>query len=105
MPLTPSYSRAPDPGQIHKKARRTPPMARGTIVKRGTSWRIAVELAADPITGERRRTFETTHGTKETAEKRLTELLAKADKGRLGFTPKTTLAHYLDRWLEDYAGT
>ncbi len=80
-------------------------MARGSITKRGKAWRIAVELEPDPITNKRRQRFETFHGSKKEAEKRLRELLADVDKGMLVADAKMTLAAYLERWLADYAST
>ena len=79
-------------------------MARGSITKRGDSWRIAVELPADE-TGKRRQRFETFTGSKKDADKRLTELLSLVDQQRLGISPKVTVGEYLERWLSDYAST
>ena len=78
-------------------------MARGSVIKRGDAWRICVELPPDPISGERRQKWETVHGLKKDAEKRLTELLALADQGRLGADPKMTVGQFQERWLADYA--
>ncbi|MCL4464416.1 MAG: site-specific integrase [Chloroflexi bacterium] len=79
-------------------------MARGTIIERGKdTYRIAVPLPPDPLTGERRRLFETFHGSKKKAEARLTELLSLADQQKLGADPKMTVGEFLDRWLQDYA--
>lgn len=80
-------------------------MARGSITRRGDSWRIAVELAPDPETGKRRQRFETFRGSKKDADKRLTELQALVDHQQVGATSKMTLAEYLERWLADYAAT
>ena len=80
-------------------------MARGSVTKRGNSWRIVVELEPDPITGKRRQKFETFYGSKKDADKRLRELQALADQRMLGANSKTTLTEYLERWLTDYAST
>lgn len=80
-------------------------MARGSVTRRGDAWRVAVELAPDPITGKRRQLFETCHGLKKDADKRLTELLALADQQLLGANSKMKLGEFLERWLEDYART
>ncbi len=84
-------------------------MARGSVTKRkgksGDSWRIAVELQPDPLTGHRRQRFESFMGSKRDADKRLRELLTLADQGRLGVTSKATLAEFLATWLRDYAST
>lgn len=76
-------------------------MARGSVIKRGDSWRICVELP--PENGRRRQKWETFHGTKREAERRLTELLALVDQRKLGADTKMTLAAFLERWLQDYA--
>ena len=78
-------------------------MARGSIVKRGNSWRICVELEPDPVTGKRRQKWETFHGLKADAEKRLTKLLSDLDNNKLVANPKMTLGDYLETWLRDYA--
>lgn len=80
-------------------------MARGSVTKRGNSWRIAVELPPDPLTGKRRQRFESLRGAKRDADRRLRELLVLADQGRLGIASKATLAEYLEAWLRDYAST
>jgi integrase len=80
-------------------------MPRGSVTRRGDSWRIAVELEPDPGTGRRRQKFETFQGTKKDAEKHLTDLLSQADRGLLQVTPRMTMSEYLDRWLKDYAST
>jgi integrase len=79
-------------------------MARGSIVRRGASWRLTVELPPDG-TGRRQRVTATVAGSKRDAQRRLTELLAQADQQRLGATPRMTLAEYLDVWLRDYTAT
>lgn len=80
-------------------------MARGSVTRRGESWRIVVELEPDPITGKRRQRFETFRGAKRDADKRLTELLSQVDQGLVQASPKMTLGQYLERWLRDYAAT
>ncbi|MHB0874503.1 MAG: tyrosine-type recombinase/integrase [Anaerolineae bacterium] len=79
-------------------------MARGNVSKRGDAWTIRVELSLDPVTGKRRQRRETV-ATKKEADRRLAELLVLADQGRLGASPKMTVAGYLERWLADYAST
>jgi integrase len=78
-------------------------VARGSIVRRGDAFRIAVELPPNAVTGKRRQRWETFHGTKREAEKRLTELLSLADQRRLGINPRTTLREFLTSWLENEA--
>jgi integrase len=78
-------------------------VARGSIAKRGDSYRIAVELPPDPATGKRRQRWETFHGTKREADRRLTELLSLADQKRLGINPRMTVKEFLISWLENEA--
>jgi integrase len=80
-------------------------VARGFIVKRGEAYRIAVELPTDQTTGKRQRHWETFHGTKKEANKRLTELQGFVDRGRLGANSKMILTDFLDLWLEQHADT
>jgi len=79
-------------------------MARGSIMRRGTSWRLTVELPPDG-SGKRRRLTETVPGTKKDAQRRLTELLLQADQHRLGAMPRMTLADFMAVWLRDHAAT
>lgn len=72
-------------------------MARGTIIKRGDAWRIAVELEPDAVTGKRRRQFSTLHGTHKDAEKELARLLGLVDQNKLGSNSRLALAQFLDR--------
>ncbi len=78
-------------------------MARGSIVKRGEAYRIAVELPPDPATGKRSQRWETFHGTKKEADKKLTELQGLVDHARLAANSKMTLSDFLDYWLEHHA--
>jgi integrase len=77
---------------------------RGHIVKRGkNSYTIVVNLGNDPASGKRKQQWISIKGTKKNAEKRLSELLAQIDTGALMKPSRTTLAEYLERWLQDYA--
>ena len=76
---------------------------RGHIQKRGKSWRIAVDIGADPVTGKRRQHFETVQGNKGAAQKRMSELMVEIQKGGYVKTPRDlTVGDYLERWLRDY---
>jgi integrase len=59
-------------------------------------------LPPDPETGKRRQPWETLHGTKREADKRLNELQGLVNQGRLGANPKMTLGDFLDLWLEQH---
>ena len=75
---------------------------RGTIIKRGDSYRIRVSLGKDPDTGKYTSYFETFRGDKPEADKRLREILTALDRGVFVKPVKDTLAEYLKSWLRDY---
>ena len=75
---------------------------RGTIIKRGDSYRIRVSLGKDATTGKYTSYFETFNGGKPEADKRLRELLTALDKGVFVKPVKDTLGEYLKSWLRDY---
>jgi len=77
---------------------------RGHIVKRyKNSYTIILSLGIDPATGKRKQQWISVKGTKKEAEKRLADLLHQLDNGTFIKPGKTTLAEYLERWLQDYA--
>jgi integrase len=75
---------------------------RGTIDKRegkkGISYRVRVELPADPITGKRRYRAGT-HKTRKEAEKRLREWVTEIDNGIAVDTTKMHFAALCRQWL------
>jgi len=75
---------------------------RGTIIKRGDSYRIRVSLGKDATTGKYTSYFETFRGGKLEADKRLRELLTALDKGVFVKPIKDTFGEYLQSWLRDY---
>jgi integrase len=77
---------------------------RGHITKRGKdSYSIVISLGKDPDTGKYRYQWVSVKGTKKDAEKRLSELLHQLDTGAFVNPGRTTLAEYLQRWLQEYA--
>ena len=77
---------------------------RGHITKRGKdSYSIVISLGKDPATGKYRYQWVSVKGTKKDAEKRLSELLHQLDTGTFVNPGRTTLAEYLQRWLQEYA--
>ena len=79
---------------------------RGHITKRGkSSYSIVIELGKDADTGKRKQQWETVKGTKKEAEKKLSELLTQLDSGTYIKPTKTTLADFLQKWLQDYVCT
>lgn len=78
---------------------------RGHIRKKGqSSWQITLDIGTGPD-GKRRRHFETVHGRKSDAQKRLAELLVNLEKGVYTVPRRLTLAEHLDNWLEGYVKT
>jgi integrase len=76
---------------------------RGHIVKRyKDSYTIVLNLGPDPQTGKRKQQWVSVKGTKKDAEKRLAELLHQLDTGSFMKPGKTTVADFLQRWLQDY---
>ncbi len=75
-------------------------MAAGHIQRRGKhSYRLAIYLGKDQVTGKKKYYYETIRG-KKNAEKRLREILTAIDKGAWVEPTKLTLREYIeDRWL------
>jgi len=67
------------------------------------SYTIIVPLGRDPATGKYRQHWETSQGTKVTAEKRLAELQLELSAGAFIKPEKITVAEYLIHWLDDMA--
>lgn len=77
---------------------------RGHIVKRyKDSYTIVLNLGKNPSTGRRKQQWVSVKGTKKDAEKRLGELIHQLDTGTFMRPGKTTLAVFLEKWLNDYA--
>ena len=77
---------------------------RGYIRKKGESWQIQVYIGTEPD-GQYRRHFETIHGRKSDAQKRLNELLVSLEKGVYTPPGRLTVAEHLHNWLEGYVKT
>jgi integrase len=75
---------------------------RGSIIKRGDSYRIKVSLGKDPTTGKYVSHYETVNGNKKAAERRLNELIHQHETGTFIRPGKSTLSEYLLSWLNDY---
>ena len=75
---------------------------RGYIKKRAKdSYSCRVSLGKNAA-GKYRFHSETVIGNKKDAEKHLSEMYSKLDKGTFIKPTKTTLSEYLERWLTDY---
>jgi len=76
---------------------------RGHIVKRyKNSYSIVLNLGVDPATGRHKQQWISVKGTKKDAEKKLVEMLHQFDTGMFMKPSRTTLAEFLERWLNDY---
>ena len=73
---------------------------RGSIVKRGGSYSVVVELDRDPLTGKRRREWHSGYRSKREAEAGRIEILGRLQRGEHVAPSKLSVAAYLqDRWL------
>ena len=78
---------------------------RGHIRQKGkSSWQIQV-YAGTGTDGKYRRHFETVHGKKSDAQRRLNELLVSLEKGIYTPPGRLTVAEHLHHWLEGYVKT
>jgi integrase len=73
---------------------------RGTILKRGSTWRVSFRAGTDPVTGEAVRVSETVRGTKADAEQRLTKLLREHDVTGIVPDRNETVASFAKTWLD-----
>jgi hypothetical protein len=67
---------------------------KGSIEKRGNSWRLSVYLGKDPVTGKERRLRKTVRGSKKDAQKELRDLLHSIDNGTFVQPTKMTVEQY-----------
>jgi integrase len=78
---------------------------RGHIRKKGQhSWQITLDTGTGPD-GKQRRYFETVHGCKSDAQKKLNELLVNLEKGIYTPPGRLTVGEHLHNWLEGYVKT
>jgi integrase len=73
---------------------------RGSIVNRGRSYSVVIELARDPATGKRRQQWHSGYRTKREAEKAKTGFLSALDRGVYVKASRQTVAEYLHEWLD-----
>jgi len=74
------------------------------IGARGTSYLVRVELARDPVTGNRKQRAES-FATMKAAETARVKWLSEIENGTAIDTSKMTTGEYLAHWLETYAKT
>jgi integrase len=72
---------------------------RGSVVKRGASYSVVVDLDRDPATGKRRQKWHSGFRTKRDAERFLAETVDSINRG--SFVPRTkqTLGDFATEWL------
>ena len=75
---------------------------KGCIIQRNGSLRLKVSLGKNQLTGKYESYYETFHGNRTEAQKRLRQILTDLDRGLFTKPGKTTLADYLNTWLQDY---
>lgn len=76
---------------------------RGHIRPRGPDkWQLVCETGLSP-TGKRRQAFKTFCGSKRAAQRELANLIASINARTFLHPAKTTVAAFLERWLETYA--
>jgi integrase len=72
---------------------------RGTVIKRGDTWSVVIELGRDPD-GRRTRKWHSGFRSKKEAERARVELLSRLDRGSYVTPTKLTLGTFLiDEWL------
>lgn len=72
---------------------------RGSVVRRGTTYSVVVELEPDPVTAKRRQKWHSGFRTKREAERARVDLLARLDRGEYVEHTRQVLDDYLDDWL------
>lgn len=73
---------------------------RGTVIKRGNSWAVVVEVGRDPNTGKRVRKWHSGYRTKRDAERARIEILSRLDHGTYVSPDRRTVGSYLEGdWL------
>jgi integrase len=78
---------------------------RGSVIKRGKTWSVVVDLGRDAETGRRQRKWHSGYRTRREAEQARTEILRRLDTGSYIEPSKVTLGEYLfHEWLPAYRG-
>lgn len=72
---------------------------RGTVIKRGKTWSVVVDLGRDSA-GQRVRRWHSGYRTRKEAERARVELLGRLDQGTYVAPTRLTLGRFLtDEWL------
>ena len=79
---------------------------RGTKDERSPGiWRLRVFIGRDPVTGNPKQVTRTFHGTKKQADTALAEFVTEVSNGTVPIVASTTVAEFLDRWLDHITPT
>ena len=78
---------------------------RGSIVKRGTSYSVVLDLDPDPTTARRRQKWHSGYRTKREAAVALAELVSSVNRGAYVPRSRQTVAEYAEEWLAAIAPT
>ena len=73
---------------------------RGSIIRRGKSYSVVVDLGRDPETGRRRQKWHSGYRTKREAEVALADLVGSVDRGTYVAPSKQSFAEFAADWLE-----
>jgi integrase len=77
----------------------------GSLVERpkgSGKWSAVLYLGADPVTGKKKQKWVRLQGNKRDAQRELRKLLTDMDQGTFVEPAKTTVAEFLESWLEAY---
>lgn len=74
-------------------------------VVKGKKYKVIVEAGKDPQTGKRKRIVRRVEGRKPDAEREMANIIRELEQGTYIEPSKTTVAEYLNYWLEAYALT
>jgi integrase len=72
---------------------------KGSVIKRGDSYSIVLEVEPDPITGRRRQKWTSGFKTKRDAERALSEAVTAAHAGVYVEPAKQTLRDFAENWI------
>jgi integrase len=73
---------------------------RGSIIRRGKSYSVVVDLGRDPETGRRRQKWHSGYRTKREAEVALADLVGSVNRGTYVAPSKQSFAEFAGDWLE-----
>jgi integrase len=72
---------------------------RGSVVKRGASYSVVVELDRDTATGKRKQKWHSGYRTKRDAERALAEMIDAVNRGTYVLKTRQTVAEFAAEWL------